>query len=299
MNNNNALQLATYTLEGGQVLSATTVKNYIAPGATDQEVLYFIELCKAQKLNPFVRDAYLVKYGNQPAQIIVGKDVFLKKAGENPYFDGLKAGIVVVDKNGEVKEREGSLKVPGDELIGGWCEVYLKNREYPTKCLVSLEEYIQKKKDGTVNSMWSSKPCTMIRKVAQSQALREAFPNELRGLYEKEEMGIETKLPEKEIIPGMASTKQKNKIMAMASQKGLYDFNNPKDIKELEYFCTSNGYDLKHLKFEEADEVLQLLIEYDPKVDDVTVDDDEIQDVEFNEVTETDESNIEGQVSLL
>ena len=199
----NALQLATYTLEGGQVLSATTVKNYIAPGATDQEVLYFIELCKAQKLNPFVRDAYLVKYGNQPAQIIVGKDVFLKKAGENPYFDGLKAGIVVVDKNGEVKEREGSLKVPGDELIGGWCEVYLKNREYPTKCLVSLEEYIQKKKDGTVNSMWSSKPCTMIRKVAQSQALREAFPNELRGLYEKEEMGIETKLPEKEIIPGI------------------------------------------------------------------------------------------------
>mgnify|MGYP001310735683 FL=1 len=158
--------------------------------------------------------------------------------------------------------------------------------------------YIQKKKDGTVNSMWSSKPCTMIRKVAQSQALREAFPNELRGLYEKEEMGIDTKLPEKEIVPGMASTKQKNKIMAMASQKGLYDFNNPKDIKELECFCTSNGYDLKHLKFEEADEVLQLLIEYDPKVDDVTVDD-EIQDVEFNEVTETDESNIEGQVSLL
>ena len=298
MNNNNALQLATYTLEGGQVLSATTVKNYIAPGATDQEVLYFIELCKAQKLNPFVRDAYLVKYGNQPAQIIVGKDVFLKKAGENPYFDGLKAGIVVVDKNGEVKEREGSLKVPGDELIGGWCEVYLKNREYPTKCLVSLEEYIQKKKDGTVNSMWSSKPCTMIRKVAQSQALREAFPNELRGLYEKEEMGIDTKLPEKEIVPGMASTKQKNKIMAMASQKGLYDFNNPKDIKELECFCTSNGYDLKHLKFEEADEVLQLLIEYDPKVDDVTVDD-EIQDVEFDEATETDENNIEGQVSLL
>ena len=294
----NALQLATYTLEGGQVLSATTVKNYIAPGATDQEVLYFIELCKAQKLNPFVRDAYLVKYGNQPAQIIVGKDVFLKKAGENPNFNGLKAGIVVVDKNGDVKEREGSLKVPGDELIGGWCEVYLKNREYPTKCLVSLDEYIQKKKDGTVNSMWSSKPCTMIRKVAQSQALREAFPNELRGLYEKEEMGIDTKLPEKEIIPGMASTKQKNKIMAMASQKGLYDFNNPKDIKELEYFCTCNGYDLKHLKFEEADEVLQLLIEYDPK-DDVTVEDDEIQDVEFNEVTETDESNIEGQVSLL
>ena len=86
--------------------------------------------------------------------------------------------------------------------------------------------------------------------------------------------------------------------MVIESQKVLYDFNNPKDIKELEYFCTSNGYDLKNLKFEEAEEVLQLLIEYDPK-DDVTVEDDEIQDVEFNEITETDESNIEGQVSLL
>ena len=48
----------------------------------------------------------------------------------------------------------------------------------------------------------------------------------------------------------------------------------------------------------EEDEVLHFLIEYDPK-DDVTVEDDEIQDVEFNEITETDESNIEGQVSLL
>ena len=130
-------------------------------------------------------------------------------------------------------------------------------------------------------------------------ALREAFPEDLQGLYDASEMGIDTKLPEKEIIPGMASTQQKNKIMSMAAQKELYDFNDKKNTKELEYFCTSNGYDLKHFKFEEAEEFLQLLIEYDPAVDDVTVEDDEIQDVEFNEVTETDESNIEGQVSLL
>lgn len=70
---NSALQLAEFKLDGGQVLSAETVKNYICPDANQQEILYFLELCKAQQLNPFIRDAYLVKYGQQPAQIIVGR----------------------------------------------------------------------------------------------------------------------------------------------------------------------------------------------------------------------------------
>ena len=56
----------------------------------------FIELCKAQNLNPFIRNAYLrVKYGSAAAQIIVGKDVFIKRASENPNFNGMKAGIVI------------------------------------------------------------------------------------------------------------------------------------------------------------------------------------------------------------
>ena len=75
--NKSALALAEFTLDGGQKLTAETIKRYICPDATEQEILYFLELCKAQKLNPFIRDAYLVKYGSQPAQIIVGKDVFI------------------------------------------------------------------------------------------------------------------------------------------------------------------------------------------------------------------------------
>lgn len=293
---NNALQLAEFKLDGGQVLTADTVKNYICPDATQQEILYFLELCKAQNLNPFIRDAYLVKYGQQPAQIIVGKDVFIKKAHASGICRYIKAGIVVVDKDRNIIEREGTIMLDDEKLVGGWCEVLRSDREFPDHHTVNFKEYVQKKKDGTINSMWSNKPCTMIRKVAQSQCLREAFPEELRGLYEPEEMGIDAKLPEKEIIPGMASSEQKKKIMAMAAQKNLYDFN-IKDTKELEYFCTSNGYNLKNLKFEEAEEVLQLLIEYDPKVN--TNIEDEVQDVEFTEVIESTEANIEGQVSLL
>lgn len=288
-----ALALAEYKIDGGQVLTADTVRNYLTSGnskATDQDVLMFIELCKAQKLNPFVRDAYLVKFGSQPAQIIVGKDVFIKRASENPNFSGMKAGIVVLDKNGDIKEREGALKLQGEELVGGWCEVHLKDKDFPVKSVVSFEEYAQKKNDGTPNSMWSTKGATMIRKVAQSQALREAFPNELRGLYQQEEMGTEQKLPEKEVKVGYATSGQKQGIMKLASMKGLYDYSNPKDISKMENFCESNGYSLKELKFDEVNEVLDLLTKYEPK--------EKIIDADFKEVEENSEEVLQTRLDM-
>lgn len=287
---NNALQLAEFTLEGGQVLTADTVKNYLTSGngaVTEQETLMFIELCKAQKLNPFIREAYLIKFGNSPANIVVGKDVFVKRAYRNPNFEGMKAGIVTVDKEGNTHEREGSLKLPGETLIGGWCEVYTSDKKFPIKSVVSLEEYSKSQ------STWKTMPCVMIRKCAMVTALREAFPEDLQGLYDASEMGVDTKLPEKEIVPGTASPKQKNMILALASQKDLFSFETKKDTSKLEEFCDSNGYNLKELTFDEADEVLELLAKYEPKKHD------EVQDVEFTEVSENTEENIEGQVSML
>lgn len=289
-----ALALAEYTLPGGQRLTAETVKNYLTSGngkVSDQEVLMFIELCKAQNLNPFVRDAYLVKMGDKyPAQIIVGKDVFIKRANENPNFNGMKAGIVVLDNEGKVQEREGSLKLPGEQLVGGWCEVYLKDKQYPTKAIVSFEEYAQKTKEGKLNSMWATKGATMIRKVAQSQALREAFPKELRGLYQQEEMGVEHKLPEKEVKVGYATVGQKQGIMKLASMKGLYDYDNPKDISKMEDFCNSNGYCLKELKFDEVEPLLDILTKYEPK--------ETVIDADFTPVDEDKFANIDEQVTL-
>lgn len=287
---NNALQLAEFTLEGGQVLTADTVKNYLTSGngaVTEQETLMFIELCKAQKLNPFIREAYLIKFGNSPANIVVGKDVFVKRAYRNPNFEGMKAGIVTVDKEGNTHEREGSLKLPGETLLGGWCEVYTSDKKFPIKSVVSLEEYSKSQ------STWKTMPCVMIRKCAMVTALREAFPEDLQGLYDASEMGIDTKLPEKEIVPGTASPKQKNMILALASQKDLFSFETKKDTTKLEEFCDSNGYNLKELTYEEADEVLELLANYEPKQQE------DIQDVEFTEVSENTNENIEGQVSLL
>ena len=284
----NSLATLEYTMADGQVLTADTVRNYLVSGngnVTDQEVVMFIELCKAQHLNPFIREAYLIKFGNSPANIVVGKDVFVKRAYRNPNFKGMKAGIVILAKDGEMKYREGSLKAPGESLIGGWCEVYVKDIEYPIRSEVSMEEY------SKGQSTWKQMPCVMIRKCAMVTALREAFPEDLQGMYDAAEIqNVPDKLPEKEVKVGYATTGQKQGIMKLASMKGLYDYDNPKDISKMQEFCESNGYCLKELKFDEVEQVLDLLTKYEPKQ--------EFIDADFIPVDEDKFTDIDEQVTL-
>ena len=95
------------------------------------------------------------------------------------------------NETGDIEYREGMITVPGETIIGGWAEVYRKDRSHSTRAEVSFEEYAARKKDGTLNSQWSKKPATMIRKVALVQALREAFPKTFGGMYSAEETGVD------------------------------------------------------------------------------------------------------------
>ena len=69
--------------------------------------------------------------------------------------------------------------------------MHLEGYAVPMFDEVSFEEYAGRKSDGSLNSQWKSKPGTMIRKVAIVHALREAFPEDLQGLYDASEMGVE------------------------------------------------------------------------------------------------------------
>ena len=176
-------------------LSINLVKRYLSgdnPNVTESEIMHFMKLCKARGLNPYIRDAYLIKYGDQPAAIIVAKDAVEKRAIQNPKYDGKEVGIYVENKDtGELIKREGSiLRKNKEELVGAWCTVYRKDWKYPITKEVNFDEYIQKKKDGTPNTNWENRPVTMLTKVAIVQALREAFIEELSGMYEAEEMGV-------------------------------------------------------------------------------------------------------------
>lgn len=184
----------TFTANGENVkLSPDTVKKYLVNGGgavTDQEVVMFMSLCRYQHLNPFLREAYLVKYGNNsPATMVTGKDVFLKRANRNANFRGMKAGVIVQDENtGEVTEREGTFYLKTEKIVGGFAKVFVEGRE-PYCATVSFDEYAGRKSSGELNSQWASKPATMIRKVALVQALREAFPEDFSQMYAAEEVG--------------------------------------------------------------------------------------------------------------
>lgn len=186
-----------YEVDGEQIkLTPSIVQNYIV--GTDAQITmpefkFFTSLCKARGLNPFLKEAYCIKFGKQPAQIVVGKDAVLKRAIKNPNYDGMESGVIVQNKEtSEIIERKGTFYLRDSEnLVGGWAKVYRKDWQHPTYCSVAFDEVAQRKSDGKLNSNWSGKGATMVEKVAKVRALRETFVEELGGMYEAEEMGVD------------------------------------------------------------------------------------------------------------
>ena len=187
-------------------LNPSIVRKYLVNGqgsVTDQEIVYFMHLCKSRQLNPFTKEAYLIKYGQEPATMVVARDALEKRAIKNVQYNGKKVGIYVMNKEtNELIKRDGTIYIKETEkLIGAWCTVYRKDWENPVSVEVNLDEYIGRKKDGTANTNWTNKPVTMITKVAKAQALREAFIEELEGMYEQEEVNVNLNdISEAEII---------------------------------------------------------------------------------------------------
>lgn len=164
------------------------VRNFICPKATDAECKIFLETCRAYNLNPFTRDAYLIRYNNKDdnsaSTIVLGKNCYAQLAERHPAFDGFEAGVIVLSE-GQIFNREGSIVYDGEELLGGWAKVYRKDRSRSAYDEVKFTEYT------TGQSLWASKPATMIRKVALVHALREAFPSTYGGIYDESELAVE------------------------------------------------------------------------------------------------------------
>ena len=196
--------LVKYKTESGLVtLSPSIIKRYLVSGdpnrVSDQELMMFLKMCQYQRLNPFLREAYLIKYGDEAATMVTGKETFTKRAARSKVSNGFEAGITI-KKGDEIIQRDGAMIYPGETLIGGWAKAYRKDWEKPAVASVSIDEYMKYKRDGKPMANWAKMPATMIRKVALVQALREAMPEEFGGLYSPEEMPIdESKLPEEPV----------------------------------------------------------------------------------------------------
>lgn len=290
--------IVKYETDNGEVtLSKDIVKRYLVSGdpskVTEQEIMMFIQMCKYQGLNPFLREAYLIKFGNAPATMVTGKDTFVKRAAKSPLCTGYEAGVIVQKEDGTVEYRKGALVLPKEILVGGWARVYRKDWEVPMEIAVGLEEYQRYNNKGDLMTNWQKMPATMIRKVALVQALREAIPEEFGGLYSPEEMPIDDSTldstpvnvevtnienkSEKEESNDLASQKQLNYIYSLASQKNI-DSEKVKQIMQEQFGKNSS----KELTKTEASKLIEILQNYE-----------EIEEADYEDI-DFDESEFEG-----
>jgi phage recombination protein Bet len=153
-----------------------TLRNTIAPGLTDSEFGLFGEIVKSTGLNPFTKEIWAIKAGGR-LQLMTGINGFLRIANSHPAFDGM-----------EVQH-----EWDGKTLVACTVKVYRKDRKFPSVATAYMQEYRKK------TPVWDSMPSVMLAKCAKSLAIREAFIQELGGLYTAEEMPANY-APPKEII---------------------------------------------------------------------------------------------------
>jgi len=171
------------TVTGADVeLSVHLIQETLCKNATDREALMFLELCRHQGLNPWVRDAYLIKYGKESeATMVTGKDAFMKRADKHPHFDGIESGVIV-QKGDHIENRVGTLVLDGEKLVGGWARVARTDRKIDVTPTVSMSEF------NSGRGLWQKMPGVMIEKCAIVTALRRAFPSTFAGMYDAAEM---------------------------------------------------------------------------------------------------------------
>jgi phage recombination protein Bet len=164
------------------------IRKLVSPSAplTDIEFSFLVELGKATQLNPFMREIWAVKYKQgTPASIFLGRDGYRKAAQRQKDYEYHQVNAVYSDDefkivNNEIQHSYGFSN--RGQLIGAYCIVKRKTSSKYTYVMVTMEEY------NANQSLWKSKPETMIKKVAEAQALRQAFQEVLSGTYSDAEI---------------------------------------------------------------------------------------------------------------
>lgn len=165
------------------------IKQQVMPGASDGELGMFMATCKRVQLDPFAKQIYAIK-----------RRVKVKNGNYESWeerwvplvsIDGFR---VVANRSGAYQGQEGPWWCGPD---GKWVDVWLKQEppfaarvgvwrtgfKQPVYAVARMSAYRQN------TPLWGTMPDNMLAKCAEALALRKAFPNDLSGLYTREEMG--------------------------------------------------------------------------------------------------------------
>ena len=149
------------------------IKSSVAQGATDAELNLFLYQAKRTGLDPLTRQIYFIKMSGRPV-IMASIDGFRVIADRSGDYAGQDEPIFIYDAN------------QPNVLLCCKVKVYKwhgKDRFLAATGVAFMNEY------RVANSTsWIKMPHVMLSKVAESKALRQAFPQDLSGLYTSEEM---------------------------------------------------------------------------------------------------------------
>ena len=185
------------TYDGRTITLSINMLNAVLPEAfrfaEKEEAATFVHYCATNRLDPFRKQVYFIKYSaSAPAAFVTSWTVFIDRANRNPMFDGFESGIVWHIKQGdEIKVVRGQPcdYMPDDThvIAGGWAIAYRKDQSHPRKVEVPLGEMQAKRRDQKTGKigptkMWSDAETTMCTKTPSARAIRLLFPDDLGGL---------------------------------------------------------------------------------------------------------------------
>lgn len=168
------------------------IKRTICKGATDDELKLFLHLCNRTGLDPFAKQIHAIKrksWNDESQQweeqmsYQVGIDGFRLIAERTGMYEGQTAPEWC-GEDGIFRTVWTSQQPPAAARVG----IFRKGFREALYAVAHYHEYVQKRRDGKPVRMWGQMACTMLRKCAEAQALRMAFPLELGRLYTPEEM---------------------------------------------------------------------------------------------------------------
>jgi phage recombination protein Bet len=245
------------------------IRRMVSPSAplTDLEFSFLVELGKATQLNPFMKEIWVVKYRrrnrdtgkyeDQPAQIFIGRDGYRKAAQRQRDYEYHQVNAVYSKDefkivNNEIHHNYGFAN--RGELLGAYCIVKRKGSSKYTYVMVTMEEYNLKQ------GLWKDKPETMIKKVAEAQAVRQAFQEVLAGTYSDAELPQEEE-PGFKIVSGNSQTEKLNNLLndnvvdaetvpsKPAFVEGSHDvMANEEQIKEINYLIDQKQLSEERIK---------------------------------------------------
>lgn len=225
------------------------IKDTVAKGATDQELQLFLYQAKKSGLDPLARQIYFMKRkskGEDKITIQTSIDGFRLIADRSTNYVG-QDEPKFIDKenvNHPISCTVTVYKLDKTNSRNGYSATAYWNEYCPASGL---------------DFMWQKMPHTMLSKVAESLALRKAFPQDLSGIYTDEEITeqIDPVIPNKPVDPTME--KLRKKIFALGNELGLDSETTKNNSKKI--FKVDSFTDLSKAQLEELTQRMEKKIE--------------------------------------